>query len=55
MFYEKKEFEKAKFKFEQDIVFNPKSELSYMYLAKIFNENENDEEQERNLNNVVGK
>ena len=26
----------AKFKFEQDIVFNPKNELSYMYLAKIF-------------------
>mgnify|MGYP000705782583 CR=1 FL=1 len=26
----------AKFKFEQDIVFNPKSELSYLYLSKIF-------------------
>ncbi len=29
--------EDAKFKFEQDIVFNPKSELSYLYLSKIFN------------------
>ena len=32
-----KKFEDAKFKFEQDIVFNPKSELSYLYLSKIFN------------------
>ena len=38
IFYEKKEFDKAKFKFEQDIVFNPKSEKSYLYLSKIFNE-----------------
>ena len=29
-------FEDAKFKFEQDIVFNPKSETSYLYLSKIF-------------------
>ncbi len=33
-FYNKKKFKKAKFKFEQDIVFNPKSELSYLYLSK---------------------
>ena len=36
VYYENKELDKAKFKFEQDIVFNPKSELSYLYLAKIF-------------------
>ena len=36
----KKKFEDAKFKFEQDIVFNPKSELSYLYLSKIFNKQE---------------
>ena len=35
--YNKNKFEDAKFKFEQDIVFNPKSELSYLYLSKIFN------------------
>ena len=34
-------------------MFNPKSEKSYLYLAKIFNENDNDEEQEINLNNVL--
>ena len=32
IFFEKKEFEKAKFKFEQDLVMNPKSEKSYLYL-----------------------
>ena len=51
--FDKNEFKKSKIFFERDIVFNPKSELSYMYLAKIFNENENDEEQERNLNSVL--
>ena len=35
--FEKKDFEKAKFKFEQDIVFNPKNEKSYLFLSKIFN------------------
>ena len=28
-FFKNKKFDKAKFKFEQDIVFNPKSEISY--------------------------
>tara|TARA_Y100000590_G_scaffold460230_1_gene619117 strand:+ start:1389 stop:1874 length:486 start_codon:yes stop_codon:yes gene_type:complete len=51
--FEKKEFEKSKFFFEKDIVFDPKSEKSYLYLAKIFVENENDAEQEINLNNVL--
>ena len=37
IFYEKNDLEKAKFKFEQDLVFNPKSEKSYLYLSKIFN------------------
>ena len=35
--YEKKQYEKAKFKFEQDIVYNPKNEKSYLYLSKIYN------------------
>ena len=52
-FYQKKEFDKSKILFERDIVFNPKSEKSYLYLAKIFNENNNDEEQEINLTNVL--
>ena len=34
--FKSKKFNEAKFKFEQDIVFNPKSEMSYLYLSKIF-------------------
>ena len=30
-----KKFNEAKFKFEQEIVFNPKSEMAYLYLSKI--------------------
>ena len=52
-FYENKEFDKAKFKFEQDIVFNPKNEKSYLYLSKIFNEQEKRELEEKNLNTVI--
>ncbi len=51
--FEKKEYDKAKFKFEQDIVFNPKSEKSYLYLSKIFNVQENKELEEKNLNTVI--
>ena len=51
--FQKKEFDKSKILFEKDIVFDPKSEKSYLYLAKIFNNNDNDLEQEINLNNVL--
>ena len=51
--FENKEFDKAKFKFEQDIVFNPKNEKSYLYLSKIFNEQEKKELEEKNLNTVI--
>jgi Tfp pilus assembly protein PilF len=52
-YFNNKEFNKSKILFERDLVFNPKSEKSYLYLAKIFNEKNNDEEQEINLNNVL--
>ena len=51
--YNKNKFEDAKFKFEQGIVFNPKSELSYLYLAKIFNLEENKPEQEKYINSTL--
>ena len=53
LLYNKKEFDKAKFKFEQDIVFNPKNEKSYLYLSKIFNEQKKIELEEKNLNTVI--
>ena len=51
--YNKNKFEDAKFKFEQDIVFNPKSELSYFYLSKIFNKQDKKNLEEKNLNTVM--
>ena len=51
--YNKNKFEDAKFKFEQDIVFNPKSELSYLYLSKIFNKQDKKKLEEQNLNTVI--
>ena len=51
--YNKKNFTKAKFKFEQDIVYNPKSELSYLYLSKIFKSLNKKDLEEQNLNTVI--
>ena len=51
--YNKSKFEDAKFKFEQDIVFNPKSELSYLYLSKIFNKQDKKSLEEKNLKTVI--
>ena len=51
--FSKQQYEKSKFFFEKDIVFNPKSEKSYLYLAKIFNKKDNEEDEEINLNNVL--
>ena len=51
--YKKEKFKEAKFKFEQEIVFNPKSELSYLYLSKIFNKLDKKDLEEQNLNTVM--
>jgi tetratricopeptide (TPR) repeat protein len=51
--YQNKKFNESKIHFERDLVFNPKNEKSYLYLAKIFNEDDNDKEFEVNLNNVL--
>ena len=51
--FQNKKFDKSKILFEKDIVFYPKSEKSYLYLAKIFYNKGNDDEQEINLNTVL--
>ena len=51
--YKIKKYEEAKFKFEQDIVFNPKSESSYLYLSKIFKYFKKKELEEQNLKTVI--
>ena len=51
--FNQKKFDEARFKFEQDIVYNPKNESSYLYLSKIFNKRENIILEEQNLNTVM--
>ena len=51
--FEKKDYEKSKFLFQRNIVFNPKNAESYLYLAKIFNTEENQEEEEKNLDTAL--
>lgn len=52
-FYNNKKFDEAKFKFEQDLVLNPKNELSYLYLSKIFKNLKKKKLEEQNLNTVI--
>ena len=52
MFNEKK-YEKSKFLFHRSIVFNPRDKNSYLFLAKIYNIQENKKEEEKNLNTVL--
>ena len=51
--FEKKDYEKSKFLFQRNIVFNPKDAKSYLYLAKIFKTEENQEEEEKNLDTAL--
>ena len=51
--YKDNKLEDAKFKFEQDIVLNPKSELSYLFLSKIYNKQDKNNLEEQNLNTVI--
>ena len=48
-FYNAKKYEDARFMFERNIVFNPKDSSSYLYLAKIYNIEENQEKEQKNL------
>ena len=47
--YKDKKFDDARFMFERSIVFNPKDSNSYLYLAKIYNIEENQEKEKKNL------
>ena len=47
--YNDKKYEDAKFMFERNIVFNPKDSNSYLYLAKIYNAQEDQRKEEKNL------
>ena len=48
-----KKYEDARFMFERSIVFNPKDSSSYLYLAKIYNIEENQKKEEKNLETAL--
>ena len=47
--FKDKKLDDAKFMFERSIVFNPKDSNSYLYLAKIYNQQEDQDKEEKNL------
>jgi len=51
--YEDKKYDDARFMFERSIVFDPKDSKSYLYLAKIYNIEENKDKEEKNLETAL--
>ena len=51
--FEAKKFDDAKFLFERSVVFEPKHASSYLYLAKIYKEKEDDKKEEKNLETTL--
>ena len=51
--FEEGKIEESKFLFQRNIVFNPKDSKSYLYLAKIFESEENEIEEEKNINTTL--
>ena len=51
--FKKEKYEDARFLFERNIVFNPKDAKSYLYLAKIYNQEENQRKEEYNLETTL--
>ena len=51
--YNEKKYDESKFLFQRSIVFNPKDQESYLYLAKIYKLEENKKEEQKNINTVL--
>jgi len=51
--YDEKKFEDSKFLFQRNIVFNPKDAKSYLYLAKIYNSEENERKEIKYLKTTL--
>ena len=51
--YNEKKYEESKFLFQRSIVFNPKDKDSYLYLAKIYNFEDNKKEEQKNIDTVL--
>jgi tetratricopeptide (TPR) repeat protein len=51
--FDKGKYEESKFLFQRNIVFNPKDAKSYLYLARIYETEENEIEKEKNVNTTL--
>ena len=51
--FDNKKMDDSKFLFQRNIVFNPKDANSYLYLAKIYNQEENQRKEEYNLETTL--
>ena len=51
--YNEKKYTESKFLFQRSIVFNPKDQNSYLYLAKIYKFEENKREEQKNIDTVL--
>ena len=51
--YQNEKYDEARFMLERNIVFNPKDAKSYLYLAKIYNHEENQRKEEYNLETAL--
>ena len=51
--FDEGKIQESKFLFQRNIVFNPKDSKSYLYLAKIFETEENEIEEEKNINTTL--
>ena len=51
--FDAKKYNDAKFFFERSIVFDPKHANSYLYLAKIYNEKQDQQKEEKNLETTL--
>ena len=51
--YDKKNYEESKFLFQRNIVFNPKNAESYLYLAKIYEVEEDQKKTKKNIETAL--
>ena len=51
--YQNEKYEEAKFIFERNIVYNPKDAKTYLYLAKIYNHQNDQRKEEYNLETTL--
>ena len=51
--YEKNKYDESKFLLQRNIVFNPKNYTSYLYLAKIYKQEKDLKEMEKNVDTTI--